>query len=157
MQHVRLLIHTLAFISSLMLTSMTHSANHFVYIGTQGTPEMGIALATFDSSSGTLSSPKLIERTPDPAFLALNRSGEFLYLCNTGTPGGVSAFAVDRVSGALRLAARFTGELRYVSSARSWRSGKSSLPGSGFSRRGSGPASVPDHFAVQARGARGGR
>lgn len=102
MSHARPIIRALAFISSIFLTPMTYSAN-FVYIGTQGAPDMGIALATFDSASGTLSSPMLIERTPDPAFLALSHSGDFMYLCNTGTPGGVSAFAVDRTSGALRL------------------------------------------------------
>jgi 6-phosphogluconolactonase len=64
---------------------------------------MGIAVAKFDSASGTLSAPEIIERTPDPAFMALHPSGESLYLCNTGTPGGVSAFAVDRKSGKLQL------------------------------------------------------
>lgn len=83
---------------------MTHSATTFVYIGAQGAgPEMGIALATFDTASGTLSAPDIIERTPDPAFLALHSSGDNLYVCNTGTPGGVSAFAIDRKTGKLRL------------------------------------------------------
>jgi 6-phosphogluconolactonase len=102
MPHARPITRALAFITLNFLTPMTHSAS-FVYIGTQGAPDMGIALATFDPESGTLSAPTLIERTPDPAFLALSQSGAFLYLCNTGTPGGVSAFAVNRKSGALRL------------------------------------------------------
>jgi 6-phosphogluconolactonase (cycloisomerase 2 family) len=42
--------------------------------------------------------------TPDPAHFTLSADGKRLYLCNTGTPGGVSAFEVeDRKTGALRL------------------------------------------------------
>ena len=33
----------------------------------------------------------------------LSNDGQHLYMCNTGTPGGISAFAVDRKTGALRL------------------------------------------------------
>ena len=102
------MLRTIVYLATVLLTgsfsTMAHSAATLVYIGTQGpTPSMGIASAEFDSDTGTLSAPKLIEQTPDPAFMALNPSGSHLYLCNTGTPGGVSAFAIERSSGALRL------------------------------------------------------
>jgi 6-phosphogluconolactonase len=88
----------------LFLSSMTQSQTTLVYIGNQAAaPEMGIAVAQFDSRTGALSEPKLAVKTPDPAFMALHPSGSHLYLCNTGTPGGVSAFAVERASGALTL------------------------------------------------------
>lgn len=63
---------------------------------------MGLALATFDPGTGALSTPRLVAETRDPAFLAIRQGGTHLYICNTGTPGGVSAFAIDRSNGALR-------------------------------------------------------
>ena len=51
-----------------------------------------------------LSTPKMLIETRDPAHFTLSADGKHLYMCNTGTPGGVSAFAVeDRKTGALRL------------------------------------------------------
>lgn len=77
--------------------------NSLLYIGTQDPGRMGIAVAEFDSETGALSAPKLITETRDPAHFTLSRDHEHLYLCNTGTPGGVSAFAVeDRRTGTLR-------------------------------------------------------
>jgi len=71
-----------------------------LYIGTQDPAGMGIALAQFDSETGALSQPRLIAPTRDPAFITIHPDG-FLYVCNTGTPGGVSSFAIERTSGAL--------------------------------------------------------
>jgi 6-phosphogluconolactonase len=82
---------------------MTHPTRTFVYIGTQGSVDSGIALAQFDSDTGFLSEPQIIQKTSAPAFIARHPSGSHLYLCNSGTPGGVSAFAIDRTSGALEL------------------------------------------------------
>ncbi len=88
----------------LLLTStMAHCAPTLVYFGSQD-PQgpMGLALATFDTETGTLSTPKLVAETRDPAFLAIRSGGTQLYICNTGTPGGVSAFAIEPASGVLR-------------------------------------------------------
>jgi 6-phosphogluconolactonase len=74
-----------------------------VYIATQDPAKMGITVAEFDSTTGVLSAPKMGTETRDPAHFTLSGDGKHLYLCNTGTPGGVSAFAVDRKTGALRL------------------------------------------------------
>ncbi len=53
---------------------------------------------------GRLSAPRLVIETRDPAHFTVSADGKRLYLCNTGTPGGVSAFAVeDAKAGALRL------------------------------------------------------
>jgi 6-phosphogluconolactonase len=104
MNHPPLRIITLmaALTAGLIQTSMAN--NSLLYIGTQDPARMGIAVAEFDTDTGTLSAPRLITETRDPAHFTLSADGSRLYLCNTGTPGGVSAFAVeDRKSGALRL------------------------------------------------------
>jgi 6-phosphogluconolactonase len=82
---------------------MANSAPTFVYFGTQNPSGMGFALARFDSVTGELSPPQLIAETRDPAFFVIHPSGRNLYVCNTGTPGGVSGFAIDEKSGALTL------------------------------------------------------
>ena len=77
--------------------------SNLLYIATQNPDGMGIQVAEFDPATGKLSTPKMAIETRDPAHFTLSNDGEHLYMCNTGTPGGVSAFAVDRKTGALRL------------------------------------------------------
>lgn len=73
-----------------------------LYVATQNPEKPGIAVAHLDTVSGALSTPKLIVETRDPAHFTVTADGRLLYMCNTGTPGGVSAFAVkDRTTGAL--------------------------------------------------------
>ena len=74
-----------------------------IYIATQNPDKMGITVAEFDSATGMLSAPKIIAETRDPAHFTLSNDSKHLYMCNTGTPGGVSAFAVDKKTGALQL------------------------------------------------------
>jgi 6-phosphogluconolactonase len=74
-----------------------------LYIATQDPARMGIAVADFDSQTGVLSPPRLAIETRDPAHFTLSADGKHLYVCNTGTPGGVSAFAVDKTTAALTL------------------------------------------------------
>lgn len=87
----------------LLLNQTAMSKTSLVYIATQNPEKMGITVAEFDSSTGRLGAPKLAAQTRDPAHFTLSRDGSHLYMCNTGSPGGVSAFAVDRKSGALKL------------------------------------------------------
>jgi 6-phosphogluconolactonase len=82
-------------------TSMAKSAT--IYVATQNPDKMGIAIATLDLDSGALSAPQVIVETRDPSHFTLSADGRHLYMCNSGTPGGVSAFEVDRASGALKL------------------------------------------------------
>jgi 6-phosphogluconolactonase len=74
-----------------------------LYIASQNPDQMGITVAEFDSATGVLSPPRLVAQTRDPAHFTLSADGKHLYMCNTGTPGGVSAFAVEKKSGALKL------------------------------------------------------
>jgi 6-phosphogluconolactonase len=91
----------------LLLTSIGSAAmakKSLIYIATQNPEKMGITVAEFDSDTGALSAPKMVIETRDPAHFTLSADGKHLYMCNTGTPGGVSAFAVeDRKTGALKL------------------------------------------------------
>ena len=83
-------------------TGMTKTS--LIYIATQNPEKMGITVAEFDTDTGALSAPKFVIETRDPAHFTLSADRKRLYICNTGTPGGVSAFAVeDANSGALRL------------------------------------------------------
>jgi 6-phosphogluconolactonase len=97
---------TTKFFATLLLSSFTTIAmanTSLIYIATQNPDGMGIAIAEFDPATGALSAPRMAIETRDPAHFTLSEDGEHLYMCNTGTPGGVSSFAVDRKSGALRL------------------------------------------------------
>jgi 6-phosphogluconolactonase len=82
--------------------NLAMSKTSLVYIATQDPARMGIAVAEFDTATGQLSAPKLAVETRDPAHITMSGDGSRLYVCNTGTPGGVSAFAVEN-GGALRL------------------------------------------------------
>jgi 6-phosphogluconolactonase len=89
-----------------LLTTSTFAMakTSLVYIATQNPEKMGITAAEFDPATGTLSVPKMLVETRDPAHFTVAKDGRHLYMCNTGTPGGVSAFAIeDRKTGALRL------------------------------------------------------
>ena len=84
------------------VTTIAMAKTSLIYIATQDPQKMGVTVAGFDSATGTLSPPKMVIETRDPAHFTLSNDGKHLYLCNTGTPGGVSAFAVEK-AGALRL------------------------------------------------------
>jgi 6-phosphogluconolactonase len=82
---------------------MANSESLLLYLGTQNAPDsMGLASSRFDTEAGTLSTPSLAGSTRDPAFFAIHPDRKHLYICNTGTPGGISAFGIDRDSGALK-------------------------------------------------------
>jgi 6-phosphogluconolactonase len=87
----------------LTITGISMANPALLYIATQDPQQMGIAIAGFDTTLGMLSTPRPGIETRDPAHFVLSGDGSYLYLCNTGTPGGVSAFAVDGSTGALRL------------------------------------------------------
>lgn len=99
--------HTLTKIAATFLltlvTTLSMAKTSLVYIATQNPEKMGITVAEFDSATGKLSEPKMLLETRDPSHFTLSKDGTHLYMCNSGTPGGVSAFAVDRKTGALRL------------------------------------------------------
>ena len=81
-----------------------------VYVGTYtGASSKGIHAFRFDSATGTLTPIGLVAETPSPSWLALHPSGRYLYAANetdsfdAEKSGGVSAFRIDRATGALTL------------------------------------------------------
>jgi 6-phosphogluconolactonase len=85
------------------ITTVSMAKTSLLYIATQNPQKSGIMVATLDLDSGRLSAPSLVVETRDPAHFTLSGEGRHLYMCNTGTPGGVSAFAVESGrTGALR-------------------------------------------------------
>lgn len=67
----------------------------------------GIELFEADADTGELSRRGLAAKTPNPSWIAIHPSKKFLYAINEvadfgGGSGSVSAFAVDKASGALR-------------------------------------------------------
>ena len=77
-------------------TTTAMAKTSLIYIATQDPGQMGITVAEFDSDTGVLSAPRMVIETRDPAHFTLSDDGKHLYMCNTGTPGGVSAFAVGQ-------------------------------------------------------------
>lgn len=84
----------------------------FVYFGTYTGPNTGskgIYVASFDAATGHVGEPRLAAESENPSFLALHPTRPLLYAVNEvgtfeGQEGGsVSAFAVDPVTGGLRL------------------------------------------------------
>src|ERR1700722_14308699 len=86
------------------------AAECFVYIGTQSeAPGAGISVARFDSETGILSEPRLAVAADGPSYFAVSGDGQHLYSTNYTGAGGVSAYAIDRESGGLKLLNRIEG------------------------------------------------
>ena len=82
----------------------------FVYFGTYtGEKSQGIYRARLDLAAGTVSEPELAATVTSPSFLALAPDKRHLYAANEmgkfgdKPTGAVSAFAIDRATGALTL------------------------------------------------------
>jgi 6-phosphogluconolactonase len=99
----RLAARTLLALLLSSVGSIAMAKTSLIYIATQNPDKMGVTVAEFDSATGSLSAPKMVAETRDPAHFTLSSDSKHLYMCNTGTPGGVSAFAVDKKTGALKL------------------------------------------------------
>jgi 6-phosphogluconolactonase len=81
-----------------------------VYIGTYTGPKsQGIYVSRLDPSTGALSAPQLAAEAANPSFLVVHPSGRYVYAVNEignyegAKTGSVSAFAIDRASGTLKL------------------------------------------------------
>ncbi len=80
----------------------------FVYFGTYTNAlSQGIYVARLDADTGKISTPELAAEVANPCFLNFSPDSRFLYSANStkfdGNNGSVSAFAVDKKSGALKL------------------------------------------------------
>src|SRR6267378_1726630 len=67
----------------------------------------GIYLVNIDDATGAPSAPKLVAKTLSPSWVVLSADHKFLYAVNEvasygNKSGSITAFAVDRASGALK-------------------------------------------------------
>lgn len=91
------------------MTAGAAAAEYLVYLGTYTRARgKGIYRFRFEPATGRVTPLELAAETPNPSFLAVHPTSRFLYACNEheegdgpGKNNGVSAFAVDRKSGAL--------------------------------------------------------
>lgn len=80
------------------------AADTLVYFGSHSpAPGAGFSLAHFDTDTGALTKPEFLLEAKEPAFFVISADGSRLYTCNSGTPGGVSSYAVEPRSGHLTL------------------------------------------------------
>ena len=98
----------LSFLALAVLSVMQPSKTTLVYIGTYtNTTSKGIYVSRLDLAQGTLTAPVLAAESDNPSFLAVHPTRDWLYAVNEigtyeGKPSGsVSAFAINRDSGAL--------------------------------------------------------
>jgi 6-phosphogluconolactonase len=77
-------------------------ADDILYVGsyTAGTSK-GIYAWRFNPADGKVKSLGLVAATPQPAHIWATPNGKYLYTVNWETDGGVSAYAIDRHTGAL--------------------------------------------------------
>lgn len=80
------------------------------YVGSRTTRERhargeGIGIFEVDAATGTLTPVDVVRDLVNPSYLALSAGGDFLYTVH-GDGHEVSAFAVDRATGGLRLVGR---------------------------------------------------
>ena len=80
------------------------AADMYVYFGTHSSgPGLGFSIAHFDTDTGTLTKPRFLTEAVEPAFFVIHPDGQHLYTCNSGSPGGVSAYKIERATGQLTL------------------------------------------------------
>jgi 6-phosphogluconolactonase len=73
-------------------------AGGILYLGTYTSSDgggTGIGIATYDGTTGAITSTGALTGVQDPSFLVMASSGRFLYAVNEQTTGGVTAVAVD--------------------------------------------------------------
>ena len=97
-------------LATLVTTVMAsaQSTDMLVYIGTYtGANSKGIYAFRFNQATGALKPIGLVAETPSPSWLVASPSGQFLFAANetnsydADKSGGVSAFRIDRETGAL--------------------------------------------------------
>jgi 6-phosphogluconolactonase len=81
---------------------MTTTGGPYVFVGTytDGASE-GIYTCTFDGVGGELEPITSTDAGPNPSFLAIHPSGQYLYAVNEIDTGAVTALSIDRKSGEL--------------------------------------------------------
>ena len=99
-----------AFFQIPLAQTRTQPGELLVYFGSYtGKASKGIHVSRFNPATGALSTPQLAAESESPSFLAVHPSQRFVYAVNEvgkfegQASGSVSAYAVDRPSGTLKL------------------------------------------------------
>ena len=80
-----------------------NGADMFVYFGSHSSgPGIGFSLARFDTDTGVLTKPEFLIEAKQPAFFTIHPDGRHLYTCNSGQPGGLSAYEIEPHTGHLK-------------------------------------------------------
>jgi 6-phosphogluconolactonase len=80
------------------------AADLFVYFGSHSSgPHAGFSLARFNTDTGVLTPPEFLLPAKEPAFFVISPDGTRLYTCNSGSPGGLSAYVIEPHTGHLTL------------------------------------------------------
>jgi 6-phosphogluconolactonase len=101
----------LVLLSSVQTPQKAANEQYLVYVGTYTTKQSskGIYAYRFDATNGQLTPIGLAAESQDPSFLAVDPGEKYLYAVNEvnnfndAKSGAVSAFAIDRKSGTLKL------------------------------------------------------
>lgn len=106
-------------ITLVLAPSAAFAMDTFVYFGSHSSgPGVGFSLAHFDTDTGVLTKPEFLLEAKEPAFFVVSPDGRHLYTCNSGTPGGLSAYTIDPPTGKLTLINRVLsggGDASFVS------------------------------------------
>jgi 6-phosphogluconolactonase len=76
----------------------------YIFVGSYTTdPAHGISLLKFDDETGHMENLGVSATSPNPSFLAIDPTGEFLYAIHDRNPGKVAAYCFDAKSAKLSL------------------------------------------------------
>jgi 6-phosphogluconolactonase len=88
----------------LLSAGLADAADYFVYFGSHGKgPQFGFSVAHFDTSTGTLTTPRFLLEAAEPAYFIITPDGKHLYTCNSGPDAALSAYSVDSATAKLTL------------------------------------------------------
>ncbi len=87
-----------------LLASPALAADMFVYFGSHSKgPNIGFSVAHFDTDTGKLTTPVLLQEAVAPAYFMIHPDGKHLYTCNSDPGSSVSAYAIDPATAKLTL------------------------------------------------------
>ena len=86
--------------------SIAQKTTTYLFVGTytDGKPDKGIYIYTFNSDNGVLKPVSNAENIINPSFITLSADGRFLYSCidtKMPTTGSIAAFEFDSTNGKL--------------------------------------------------------
>ena len=99
-----ILMWCMLLLNSLAMAQSTSKTFLFIGSYTEGNPDRGIYVCTFNPKSGALKEISAVDDITNPSYITLSPNGQYLYACtDTKMPdtGSVSSFKIDTLSGKL--------------------------------------------------------